>query len=172
MTALVASAEDAWELGVHDTYVYGTSDLLSGNMDVAIAKLETRLGYRAHDMRAPVLANLCVAYTMKRDFESAEKYCDESIKNGWNLGLAYSNHGVLNIARGNIAAAHADFVAAMKNFGGTLVKRHNLIHCENRIAAMAANHNKPDEIGIHEAKQASQVIQSTLNEKLIASSSE
>ena len=139
MTAPLVSADDAWQLGTHDVHVYGTSDLQSGNMDKAITKLKTRLRLRIHRQRAPVLANLCVAYTMKRDFESAEKYCNESIENGWTLGLAYSNRGVMNIARGDIFAAHADFEAAMKNYGGSSVKRHNLVRCKNRMAVMAAD---------------------------------
>ncbi|MFW2403399.1 MAG: hypothetical protein ACN4GT_01450 [Gammaproteobacteria bacterium] len=132
------AAADRYELQVHDDEVYGKYALLEGEFDLSIDRLERRLARtRSHRNLAPVLINLCAAYTMKRDFEKAQERCDAAIDNGWSVSMAYNNRGIMNIARGDYLAAIDDFEAA-KNQGSTTWVRRHLAQATGRIEAMEA----------------------------------
>jgi len=111
----VINADDStgnapFELRTHKKEVYGTRALEAGDYDRAIQRLEKALARSgSYSNRTPVLINLCIAYTITGDFISAEQSCDASVENGWNLGLAYNNRGVMKVAMG-------DYVAAVENF--------------------------------------------------------
>jgi tetratricopeptide (TPR) repeat protein len=139
MVTPVANAEGPFEISMHDVEVYGTRDLESGNYERAIERLERALARTgtASSRRAPLLTNLCVAYTMTRNLEAAEKYCDEAVDTHRDLGLAYNNRGVASIARGDYVSACADFAAALdERGGGGSVKRNNLHRCVDRLSSM------------------------------------
>jgi Flp pilus assembly protein TadD len=128
-----ALAGDRYELRAHDADVYGKYALLDGNIDVSIERLEKRLaGARAHSFRAPLLINLCAAYTMKRDFVKAEERCDAAIENGWNAKMAYNNRGIMHVARGDYLAAVDDFEAAAGGRESGLYGKH-LLQARNRV---------------------------------------
>lgn len=126
-------AGDRYELRAHDADVYGKYALLDGRIDVSIERLEKRLaGARAHSHRAPLLINLCAAYTMKRDFAMAEERCNAAIDNGWNVKMAYNNRGIMHVARGDYLAAVDDFEAAAGRREHGLYAKH-LVQAKNHI---------------------------------------
>ena len=130
----VAFAGEAWELQTHKREVHGTRDLEAGRYDEAIHKLERWLKWANGSKlyRTPVLINLCAAYTAKRDFASAEHYCDAAVDNGRSLRVAYNNRGVMHAARGDYLAAAVDFESAMDRGARGIAKR-NLLFAYNRI---------------------------------------
>lgn len=133
----IASAGDPFELILHDEDVWGARAVESGDYDKGILRLERILkGAVSHGTRAPVLIDLCVAYTMKKNFEMATKRCDAAIENGWSLGLAYNNRGVLNIAMGEYEAALADFEMAKGKRGAGALKRRNAMRTIDRLQAI------------------------------------
>lgn len=124
---------DRYELRLHDANVPGKFELLEGKVDRSIEVLEKALaGARAHSIRAPVLINLCAAYTIKGDFGRAKESCDAAIDNGWRKQMAYNNRGVMHIAQGDYVAAIDDFQRAASNRPSILVKRH-LMQAKNRV---------------------------------------
>jgi tetratricopeptide (TPR) repeat protein len=134
-----AAAADRYELQVHDDEVYGKYALLEGNIDVSIERLERKLARtRSHRDLAPVLINLCAAYTMKRDFEKAEERCDAAIDNGWSVSMAYNNRGIMNVAKGDYLTAVDDFESAADRASTTWVRRHLLL-ASNRIEAIESD---------------------------------
>lgn len=131
-----AAAADRYELQVHDDEVYGKYALLEGDIDTSIARLERRLARtRSHRNLAPVLINLCAAYTMKRDFEKAEERCDAAIDNGWSVAMAYNNRGIMNVAQRDYLAAVDDFESAADRGNTTWVRRH-LLQATNHIESL------------------------------------
>lgn len=133
-----AIAAETFEMRAHPADIHGVHDLESGKIDRAIKRLRASLlkaGY-SKGRRAPALIDLCVAYTMKRDLESATKYCDEAVDNGWNKTLARNNRGVLNAIKGDYMAAHVDFETAVRDNPRWTVAQNNLDRSEYRIAAL------------------------------------
>jgi len=130
----VALAGEPFALQTHKTEVYGTRDLESGDYDKAIIKLERwhRWAGNSQQLRAPVLINLCVAYTAKREFAAAEAFCDAAVENGRTLAVAYNNRGVMNAGRGDYLAAVADFESA-RNSGAQHIARDNLLLARTRL---------------------------------------
>lgn len=89
----------------------------------------------AHGKRTPVLIDLCVAYTMVRDFEAGDEYCDQAVDAGWYQGLALNNRGVMKMARGDYEDAIADFRAATETRGAMAVSKRNLARARQTLAA-------------------------------------
>jgi len=130
-----ASASDThvYKLVAHDDEVFGKYALLDGNVDVAIGRFERRLdGATANSRRAPLLINLCAAYTLKRDFAKAEERCNAAIENGWSVRKAHNNRGIMRVARGDYLAAVEDFEVAAGRLESGIYGRH-LLQARNRI---------------------------------------
>jgi tetratricopeptide (TPR) repeat protein len=124
---------DRYELRLHDRDVYGKYALLEGKVDLSIERLERQLARTSsHRNLAPVLIDLCVAYTVKRDFDKARERCDAAIENGWSLSTAYNNRGVMHVARGDYLAAVDDFEMAIGKRKTQWIKRH-LAQATNRV---------------------------------------
>ncbi|MDP6675770.1 MAG: hypothetical protein QGH93_13095 [Gammaproteobacteria bacterium] len=135
MVTPVSYAGEPFEISTHDVEVYGTYDIVDGEYEKAIDRLQRALKRTGNSSRrrVPYLTNLCVAYTMMRNLEKADKYCNEAIETQQNLGLAYNNRGVFNIASGDYIAACADFESALNQRGGGSAKRKNLSRCVDRL---------------------------------------
>lgn len=106
------------------------SKILSGNYKKAIEKIAAKVHGHA-SLHAKT--NLCVAYTKAGDIAAAEAACDAAVaaaktfrKSGSGLAfetssqmrarftaIALSNRGVLKAVKGDLAAARADFDAAL-----------------------------------------------------------
>lgn len=130
------AAADRYELRLHDSNVYGKYALLEGKVDLSIERLERQLARtRSHRNLAPVLINLCAAYTMQGDFDKAKDRCDAAIENGWSVPMAYNNRGVMNVAKGDYLAAVDDFEMAVAKRNATWINRH-LVQASNRIEAI------------------------------------
>ena len=138
-----AAAADRFRLQASDAEVYGTRSIERGEYNEAAGKLDLALELAgdARMMRAPVLNNLCVAYTMQGELERADAYCDDYVANGRELDLAYNNRGVVAAARGDYAAAVANFEAALKQNPADVVARDNLRLAQQRLASVSGNGN-------------------------------
>lgn len=136
MAANVASASQ-FRLQTSDNEVYGTRAIERGDYADAADKLDLALELAgdAHMMRAPVLNNLCVAYTMQSELDEAAAYCDEYVANGRELSLAHNNRGVVAAARGNYAKAVMSFEAALEENPADVIARDNLRLAQQRLAA-------------------------------------
>jgi tetratricopeptide (TPR) repeat protein len=117
---------------------FAVRDIEQGNYAKAIETLQARLGgnRQPHSIRAPVLIDLCVSYTVTRQLDEAEKYCDEAIDTGWYSAEAYNNRGAFNIAAGNYEAAVQDFQSALDAGGSSVVASENLQRAEARISEL------------------------------------
>ncbi len=114
VVAEVHHSSDALEMRMSDQDVWGVRELESGNIDTGIERLERRLElYSANRRRkAPILIDLCVAYTLKRSFENAANYCNAAVENGRDRGLAYNNRGVFHYLNGDVHASNEDLERA------------------------------------------------------------
>jgi tetratricopeptide (TPR) repeat protein len=136
LAANVATASQ-FRLQTSDAEVYGSRAIERGEYAKAAEKLDLALELAgdAHMMRAPVLNNLCVAYTMQSDFEQAAEYCNEYVENGRELSLAFNNRGVVAAARGDYAMAVMNFEAALEENPADVIARDNLSLAQQRLAA-------------------------------------
>jgi tetratricopeptide (TPR) repeat protein len=129
-----ATSADRYELRLHDREVVGKYELLEGNVDRSIELLEKRLAFTSsHRNLAPLLINLCAAYTLKGDFDTATLRCDAAIENGWNIRTAYNNRGVMHIARGDYLTAIEDFESAAAGKRPSRLTKKHLLQARNRV---------------------------------------
>lgn len=135
-----ALAEGPFELVPHENDVYGIRMVQDGEYEKAVERLKTQLGgeRQAHAKRTPVLIDLCVAYTMLREFGEAEQYCNKAVEAGWYQGLALNNRGVMKIARGDYEGGIADFQSATAASGAKAVGQRNLERAQQTLAARQA----------------------------------
>lgn len=136
-----ATAETpAFRLQTTDRALYGSREVDQGNFAAGAARLEKMLALAgsSRSLRQPALNDLCVAYTMLRDFEAAQARCQESVANGRSTGLALNNRGVMKIAAGEYDSGVQDFVAALEAGGASRVARENLSLAQQRVAEIRA----------------------------------
>ena len=138
--SVTAHAEKAFELITHPAEIYGVDNIANGEVTKGVERLETRLGSdrQPQSKRAPVLIDLCVGYTMLKDFEQASQACDQAVEIGWYSGLAYNNRGVLKITQGDYEGAIRDFSSAIEKSGADRVAERNMEHAVERLAAINA----------------------------------
>jgi tetratricopeptide (TPR) repeat protein len=109
---LTTASAESWELRTAAEEVNGTRDLEAGNLDKSIRVLERSYRSTPYDSKGAVLTNLCVAHTLKRDFETAMDYCNRAAERGNGSREAFNNRGVLNALLGNYTGAVSDFKKA------------------------------------------------------------
>jgi tetratricopeptide (TPR) repeat protein len=110
MTAVLAPANaESWELRTADEEVWGTRDIEAGRLDKGISISEQRYTSTPLAQKAAILTNLCLAHTLKRNYEIAMAYCDRAVAHRRGGREAYNNRGVLHAILGNYAAATSDF---------------------------------------------------------------
>ena len=114
LTTLVSApaGAESWELRTAAEEVKGTRAIEAGRLDKGIRILEANYGTTPYLLKGAVLTNLCLAYTLKRDFETAMDYCNRAVARGNNDREAHNNRGVLQALLGNYSAAAADFEEA------------------------------------------------------------
>lgn len=141
-------AESRFELVTHPADVYGANDVANGEIEKGIQRLNKMLGSdrQAHSVRVPILIDLCVAYTMLKDFDAATEACDAAVETGWFAGLAYNNRGVLNVAKGDYQAAQSDFESAISKRGADKLARRNLDRTIERVARQQQAENYVAEV--------------------------
>lgn len=130
-----AFAGSAMELTTADKDIRGKRDVETGNYREGIIKLElalTRTNLATE--KAPILVNLCVAYTATRELARAAEYCDAAVDNGVDLATAYNNRAVLNMIRGDVEASVADLEKAQ------LVRPYKQVVKRNLERARAIHH--------------------------------
>ena len=111
LASTLASAE-SWELRTAAEEVKGTRAIEAGQLDKGIRILEAHLSTAPNRSKGAVLTNLCLAYTLKRDFETAMDFCNRAVARGYNDREAHNNRGVLHAMLGNYTAAVSDFAEA------------------------------------------------------------
>lgn len=141
-----AIAGDAFELVPHNSYVSGVEYIDTGNYARAVKKLESSLrgNTQANATRTPILIDLCVGYTMLRDFSKASEYCEASVELGWSRGIAFNNRGVMKAARGDYEGAQRDFQASVDGRGADNIARRNLELTQTRLIAMRSKDSTPE----------------------------
>ena len=145
-----SAAAEAWELQTAAEEVPGTRYIEAGQLDKGIRLLERTLKARQPEFqskRGPTLTNLCMAYTLKRDYEKAAGYCDQAVARDRLPKTAHNNRGVLRALQGDYQGAMTDFRKAgcLRNCPPELkgpaspsmnVARRNLIRAEERYVAV------------------------------------
>jgi len=133
----------SFTLQTTDRAMYGTREVDQGRFADGAQRLERmlELAGSSRSLRQPALNELCIAYTMLRDFEAAEARCQESVENGRSTGLALNNRGVMRIAAGNYEAGVQDFAAALEAGGARSVATKNLSLAQQRFAEMRTEDN-------------------------------
>lgn len=131
-------AADNYQLQTSESEVYGTRTIERGEFERGAEQLNVALSVAgdARVLRAPVLNNLCVAYTMKGQLEQADAFCNDYVANGRELDLAYNNLGVLAIAQGNLPAAISSFEAAIRENSSDQIARQNLRRAQQQLASL------------------------------------
>jgi Tfp pilus assembly protein PilF len=110
ITAIPAFANaEGWELRTTERAVPGTSEIESGNADKAIRISRVRLPHASPQEEVAYLTNLCIGYIMKKDFETAESYCDEAVNSSTEKSVSFNNRGVLKALQGDYIGAMEDF---------------------------------------------------------------
>lgn len=135
-----AADTPAFKLQTTDRTMYGTAQVDQGHFADGAQRLERMLQLvgTSRDLRQPALNDLCVAYTMLRDFAAAQARCQESVDNGRSTGLALNNRGVMRIAAGEYEAGVQDFAAALAAGGARRVATQNLSLAQQRVAELRA----------------------------------
>ncbi|MGI9221189.1 MAG: hypothetical protein ACR2QS_09160 [Woeseiaceae bacterium] len=110
-TPSIATAE-AWELRTTPNAVPGTHEIEAGKIDKAIRLSNAWLPHVAKKERGSVLTNLCIGYTLKKEFDRAEAYCDQAVEQSSNKTVSYNNRGVLKALQGDYEGAVQDFAEA------------------------------------------------------------
>jgi Flp pilus assembly protein TadD len=86
--------------------VPGMSEIENGRIDEGI-DVSTKLR-QISSVKSETRVNLCAAYILKRDFESAEKACNDAVSSN-RSDAAYNNRGVLRALQGKFEGATSDF---------------------------------------------------------------
>ena len=89
----------------------GVTEVLSGNFDRGIRNLEKQLRDKDSSQRGEVLATLCGAYVLARNYARAETTCDLAVEEHGDE-MAYNNRGVLRVHRGDLQNAAQDLEMA------------------------------------------------------------
>ncbi|MCC7259351.1 MAG: tetratricopeptide repeat protein [Gammaproteobacteria bacterium] len=131
-----ALAGDPLQMQLHWAEISGVRQLEFGNYERGVQRLEARLAVAPlPSLRAPILIDLCVGYTLLKQFDDAEAACDAAIATGHYEGMAFNNRGVVHMLQGRHEAAMADFRTARGNFSNTLA-RANIERAGEQIAAI------------------------------------
>ena len=106
------STAEAWELRTTPNAVPGTHEIESGKIDKAIRLSNAWLPHVVKEKKVAVLTNLCIAYTLSKEFDQAEDYCDKAVERPNNKTVSYNNRGVLKAMQGDYEGAVQDFANA------------------------------------------------------------
>ena len=106
-----ASAEP-WELRTATEEVQGTRDIEAGRLDKGIRVSELHYTTTPKSQKGAILTNLCLAHTLKRDYETAMDYCNRAVSHRKGGRAAYNNRGVLHTILGNYRMATSDLEKA------------------------------------------------------------
>jgi tetratricopeptide (TPR) repeat protein len=126
--SMADSVPPAYSMAVIQDEAYGMT-LMSGDYKKGISKISSFAGKRAKSFAAN--NNLCVAYTLTKDFDNAASACEAALTASEKYGkysdtpinpynssrdqaLAYSNRGVLRAMTGDYDGAKQDFEFAAR----------------------------------------------------------
>jgi hypothetical protein len=113
MTAICSTASaEGWELRTTERAVPGTAEIEAGSVDKAIKISKVRLPHASRKEEVAYLTNLCIGYIMKKDFETAESYCDEAVNSPAEKAVSFNNRGVLKALQGDYIGAMDDLSRA------------------------------------------------------------
>lgn len=139
--ALTGTAQaGSLRMQLSDSGAYGERALLNGDYAEAARRLEyaLELAGEARSLRAPILNDLCIAYTLLGQTERALARCDAAVAAGRDRGRALNNRAVARIAAGDVDGAAADLRAALTAPGAPAAARVNLRLVTQPIAPQLA----------------------------------
>ena len=120
------SQAESWELSTAPEEVPGTRAIEAGDLDKGINISKSNLQSVPYRSKSAMLSNLCMSYTLKREYDTATEFCDRAINHPSAGRVAYNNRGVLRALQGDYEGAQEDFGKAAE--GQCLVK-----DCSNSI---------------------------------------
>ena len=103
---------ESWELRTADLEVKGTRDIEAGRIDKGIRIMETHFAASPYAEKGAILTNLCLAYILKKQLETAATFCDRAVNHPRSSREALNNRGVLNAMLGRLDSATTDFEKA------------------------------------------------------------
>jgi regulator of sirC expression with transglutaminase-like and TPR domain len=111
---------ETWELRPAAGDVAGSAEIEAGRIDDAIRILMLELDSRASDTHLAVLENLCVAHTLRVEYDTAMRYCDQAAGHSSASATTLNNRGVLRAIMGDHHGAIQDFRRAgcLRSCGG------------------------------------------------------
>lgn len=107
-----AASADSWELRPAAGDAPGSAQIEAGQIDTAIEILSEELESAIGPTRLAVLQNLCVAYAMKREYDTATRYCDRAAAHKEANAETFNNRGVVRAVTGDHRGAKQDFERA------------------------------------------------------------
>ena len=131
----------ALEVRTSDHEVWGTEQIESGKIDEGIRILESNVNDpTGRTDRAAYLTNLCAAYILKGELETAREYCDRGVRMQASARDSYNNRAVLNVLQGNLDDAVKDLAKAgpkdnRKHDSVGSVAYRNMVQVQAAIAA-------------------------------------
>lgn len=138
---LTATAQaGSLRMQLSDSGAYGERALLNGDYAEAARRLEyaLELAGEARSLRAPILNDLCIAYTLLGQTERALARCDAAVAAGRDRGRALNNRAVARIAAGDVDGAASDLRAALSAPATPAAARVNLRLVTQPIASQVA----------------------------------
>ena len=102
------SNAETYEFKLVYAEVPGIEKALAGDIDSAIADLESRARDSINNYMPDELATLCALYVVKGKLEAGRKTCNAAVEND-ESDAAYNNRGVLRVHLGDTAGAMRDF---------------------------------------------------------------
>ncbi len=99
---------ESWELRSAEPSVPGSAEIETGRIDEAISILTRQLS-SATTVDIAILDNLCVAYAIKLEYDTAMRYCNQALGYAPYRAVALNNRGVLRAVTGDNRGAIQDF---------------------------------------------------------------
>ena len=108
-----------FELRMAVEAVPGAKDVERGDIDRGIRRLQRALSEshvyeKSAYVKSAVATDLCAAFVMQHDFESAEPWCDRAVEESPHNGAALNNRGILRALQGAYDSAVQDLQEATK----------------------------------------------------------
>lgn len=107
----------SWELRHSAGDVPGSPEIEAGDIESAIRVLLLEVDSAASDTHLAVLENLCVAYAIKLEYDTAMRYCDQAVGHSSASASTFNNRGVLRAVIDDHRGAIQDFrrASCMRN---------------------------------------------------------
>lgn len=139
VTVTAAFAAEPLVMQAMEEYVHGSDEIAKGEYEQAIVRSLSAVDRGGNKSRISAITNLCIAYTMTRQYEQATDYCDRAVDFGQYEWITLNNRAVLNYLKQDFQASVDDLnLAVATGRADWRATTANLRHVEVQIAAMKA----------------------------------